>query len=140
GTHSLAVRSDGTAWAWGANGSGELGDNSETDSTLPVQVQGSGGTSDLLNVTAVAGGLPFSAALKSDGSVWAWGDNTYGELGNNTHDANPHPTPSQVEGVGGSGYLSGVTGIATGASHVVAVQGTGGVLAWGLGTSGQLGN
>ncbi|MBY9082732.1 RCC1 repeat- and reductase domain-containing protein, partial [Paenibacillus sp. HN-1] len=68
--HSLALKSDGSVWAWGYGGSGELGDGSLTVRTTPVAV--SGLTSE---VTAIAGGNSHSLALKSDGSVWAWGYN-----------------------------------------------------------------
>jgi alpha-tubulin suppressor-like RCC1 family protein len=73
--HSLALRSDGTVWAWGANGEGELGNGSRNFSSSPVQVL------NLTNVTAVAAGYIHSLALKSDGTVWAWGDNYWSELG-----------------------------------------------------------
>jgi YD repeat-containing protein len=76
----------------------------------------------------------------SHGSVWAWGANNTGQLGEGTGDANAHPTASAVEGIGGSGFLGGVSGIAAGASFAMAVQAAGGVLTWGQGSSGQLGN
>jgi alpha-tubulin suppressor-like RCC1 family protein len=91
-------------------------------------------------MVSVAGGQSFSLALKSDGTVWAWGANAAGQLGNGTHDSIAHATASQVEGVGGNGFLSGVSGIAGGAGFAVVVQGTGGVLAWEQGNAGQLGN
>src|SRR5262249_52958814 len=73
--HSLALRSDGTVWAWGANGEGELGNGNRDFSSSPVQVL------NLSNVTAVAAGYIHSLALKSDGTVWVWGDNYWSELG-----------------------------------------------------------
>jgi len=73
--HSLALRSDGTVWAWGANGEGELGDGNRDFSSSPVQVF------NLSNVTSVAAGYLHSLALKSDGTVWVWGDNYWSELG-----------------------------------------------------------
>jgi alpha-tubulin suppressor-like RCC1 family protein len=65
--HGLAVRSDGTAWAWGDNDFGDLGDGTTDIRTTPVQVTG------LAGVTQVAGGCTHSLALRSDGTVWAWG-------------------------------------------------------------------
>jgi alpha-tubulin suppressor-like RCC1 family protein len=68
--HTLAVKSDGSVWAWGKNDYGQLGDYSNTDRHSPVQVHG------LTGVVQVDGGYGFSLALKSDGTVWAWGRNS----------------------------------------------------------------
>src|SRR5205814_5163803 len=84
GQHSLAVKSDGSVWAWGANLSGQLGNTTWctaqgdecAGSSVPVLVHG------LAGAQAVAAGGNQSLALKSDGSVWAWGENGYGQLGN----------------------------------------------------------
>ena len=65
--HSLALKSDGAVWAFGANASGQLGNGTTTDSSTPVQV------SNLTGIVQVAAGDGFSVALKSDGTVWAWG-------------------------------------------------------------------
>src|SRR5229473_2963970 len=74
--HSLAVKNDGTVWAWGSNHYGELGNGSiQLVSAVPVQVQ------NLSGVTAVAAGDAYGLALKNDGTVWAWGLNEWGELG-----------------------------------------------------------
>src|SRR6185436_7579276 len=73
--HSLALKSDGTVWAWGYNYYGTLGDGTTTTRSTPVQVSG------LTGVIAVSAGTLHSLALKSDGTVWAWGYNGFGELG-----------------------------------------------------------
>ena len=78
GYHSMALKSDGTVWAWGANYYGQLGDGSTTNRTTPVQVSG------LTGVVAIAGGGNHSLALKSDGTVYAWGYNNRGQLGDGT--------------------------------------------------------
>ena len=65
--HTLALRHDGTVWAWGRNQAGRLGDGTTTNRGAPVQVQG------LSNITSIAAGLTFSAALRDDGTVWIWG-------------------------------------------------------------------
>ena len=100
--HSLALKSDGTVWAWGYNNYGQLGDGTTTDRHTPVSVSG------LTGVTAIAGGYGHSLALKSDGTVWAWGYNSYGQLGDGT--TTDRHTPVDVSG------LSGVTAIAGGGS------------------------
>jgi uncharacterized protein (TIGR03437 family) len=78
--HSLAVKNDGTVWAWGDNGNGQLGDGiiAITRRNIPVQVSG------LSAVVAVAAGTGHSLAVKNDGTVWAWGYNDDGELGDGT--------------------------------------------------------
>src|SRR5690348_6973235 len=92
--HSLAVKMDGTVWAWGHNGWGQLGDGNPATSgqnpgpTIPVQVRG------LTGVVAVAGGTIHSLALRNDGTVWAWGSNEYGQLGDGT--TSHRSTPVQV--------------------------------------------
>ena len=100
GSHSVALKDDGTVWTWGGNYDGELGTGSTggMDSAKPVQVPG------LDNVTAIAAGMYHTLALKSDGTVWAWGSNDHGQLGNSSVSAQsaspvfvpvgPQPTPS----------------------------------------------
>ncbi len=90
-THSLAVKSDGTVWAWGWNGDGRLGDGTTTDSLTPVPVLG------LTDVVAVAAGNDHSSAVKSDGTLWAWGDNSSGQLGDGT--TTNRSTPGQLTGL-----------------------------------------
>ncbi len=68
--HTVSLKSDGTVWAWGANGSGQLGDGTTIDKLTPVQVSG------LSSVIAVAAGSFHTLALKSDGTVRAWGHNS----------------------------------------------------------------
>lgn len=74
-THSLALKSDGTVWAWGYNGVGEIGDGTRVDRASPTQVSG------LSGVIGIAAGTQYSLALKNDGSVLAWGSNYFGSLG-----------------------------------------------------------
>jgi alpha-tubulin suppressor-like RCC1 family protein len=136
--HSLAVKDDGTVWAWGRGGDGELGDNTSTSRPAPVQVTGPGGVGFLTGVRQVAAGLFLSVALKEDGTVWSWGFNSVGQLGDNTVDA--HPAPVQVKGPGGAGFLTGVVKIAVGDMSVFAIKADGTVWAWGQGNSGQLGD
>ena len=75
-SHSLALREDGTVWAWGLGESGQLGNGTNTIKQLtPVQVLGTGGAGYLTGVVAIAAGGYHSLALKNDGTVWAWGLN-----------------------------------------------------------------
>src|SRR6266446_1181073 len=117
-----SARGQGTVWAWGLNGSGQLGNGTFTNSNTPAQVSG------LSGVTAIAGGAEHSLALKSDGTVWAWGYNALGQLGNGTFTGSN--TPVQVSG------LSGVTALAVGFSHSLALKSDGTVWAWGFNNEG----
>jgi alpha-tubulin suppressor-like RCC1 family protein len=84
----------------------------------------------LTGVIAIAAGEYHSVALKSDGTVWAWGDNTYGQIGDSTSTPG-YATPVQVTGVEGDGFLTGITTIAVGAYHNLARKSDGTVYAWG---------
>jgi alpha-tubulin suppressor-like RCC1 family protein len=131
--HSLAVKSDGTAWSWGLNTSGQLGNTtSSTFVTTPVQVLDSA-NAPLGGVAAVAGGGNLSLALRSNGEVAAWGDNTYGELGQGTFGKRL----LRAKHVGG---LTEVRAIASGNLHALALRSDGTVLSWGFNSVGQLGN
>ncbi|REE98420.1 S8 family serine peptidase [Thermomonospora umbrina] len=124
--HALAVKADGTVWAWGENSAGQLGDGTTTNRSLPVQVSG------LSGMTAVAADDFWSLALKSDGTLWAWGDGLAGQLGNG--DQENRMTPVQVSG------LTDVVDMAAGRHHGLAVKSDGTLWAWGDNTYGQLGD
>jgi alpha-tubulin suppressor-like RCC1 family protein len=126
-SHSLALKCDGTVWAWGANFGGELGDGTTINRATPVQVSG------LIDVIAIAGSRDSSLALKSDGTVWAWGSNNWGQLGNNTAGSSVS-TPIPVLG------LNGIVAIAGGLLHALALKSDGTVWAWGYNENGQLGD
>ena len=122
---SLAVDNAGAVYAWGFNGTGQLGDNTSTQRTVPVQVVGVGNVGFLTAISAVAAGNNHSLALKNDGTVYAWGNNGNGQLGIGTVDTNPHFSPVQVPG------LTGVVAIYAGNQSSFALKGDGSVWAWG---------
>jgi alpha-tubulin suppressor-like RCC1 family protein len=126
GSHSVALRQDGTVWTWGFNGSGQLGNGTKSSSNIPVQVSG------LKDIIAIAAGYGHVAALKKDGTVWAWGSNSSGQLG--ADKTNSFSTPIRTSG------LQGISAIAAGAYHTVALKNDGTVCAWGFNGSGQLGD
>jgi len=138
GDFTLAVLSNGTVAAWGHNPYGELGDGTTTDRTTPVLVSGVGGNGILTGVVAVAARGDHSMALRSDGTVVAWGYNNDGELGN-ASTANS-TTPVVVAGIGGQGSLSGVTALAEGTYFSLALLSNGAVAAWGFNDHGELGD
>ena len=127
GASGYALKSDGTVWAWGIGRDGELGNGTfTTDSSTPVQVSG------LTGITAIAGRDYGGYALKSDGTVWAWGYGGDGGLGNGT--TTDSWTPVQVSG------LTGITAIAGGQDDGYALKSGGTVWAWGWNVAGGLGN
>ena len=136
-SHSLALLSDGTVRAWGANWAGQLGDNTNNDNSLPVQVVGPGGVGFLDNVVAVSAGGGHSLALLSDGTVRAWGNNSSGQLGYGMFNSS---TPVQVVGYDGGEFLDNVVSVSAGAYHSLALLSDGTVRAWGYNGDGQLGD
>jgi alpha-tubulin suppressor-like RCC1 family protein len=126
--HYLALRSDGTLWASGFNGYGQLGNGSTTSTNLdaPVQV----GTET--NWSTIASGGHHSLGIKSDGTLWAWGRNAFGQTGNGTN------TNSNVPVQVGTG-TDWVT-IAAGSSHSLGIKSDGTLWAWGYNGTGALGD
>lgn len=131
GWHSLALLDDGTVWAWGRNDAGQLGIDSTEDQPTPVQVKDPSGSGVLDNIVAISAGGWHSMALSADGTVYVWGDNTYGQLGDGTADARLLPVALTD--------LSDVKAISAGYFHSLAVYGDGHVAAWGDNEYGQLG-
>ncbi|MEU1626150.1 hypothetical protein ABZ746_12655 [Streptomyces sp. NPDC020096] len=136
----------GTALAWGANAFGQLGDGTTMSRTTPVRVCRPGQTPPctppLQHVRAMAGGGRHSLALLPNGTVLAWGNNTFGQLGDGTTIG--RTTPVRVCAVGQTApctrFLTGVRAIAAGLSHSLALLNNGTVVAWGANASGQVGD
>jgi alpha-tubulin suppressor-like RCC1 family protein len=124
--HTVALKTDGTLWAWGDNSFGQLGDGTTTDRYSPVQVVGGN------DWAAIATGSIHTVALKTDGTLWAWGDNSFGQLGDGT--TTDRYSPVQV--VGGNDWAA----IAAGGSHTTALKTDGTLWVWGRNSNGQLGD
>jgi alpha-tubulin suppressor-like RCC1 family protein len=133
GEHSMALLSDGKVVAWGDDEQGQLGDDGTTNSDVPVPVR-------LAEVSEIAAGNEFSLALLSDGEVMAWGSDRFGQLGNSGVEAKGEEeerfsaVPVSVNGV------SGVSAIAAGARHSLALLANGTAMAWGEDNAGELGD
>jgi len=136
--HALALRRDSTVWAWGDNTNGELGDNTTVNDSTPVQVHGANNTGFLTGIIAIAAGQQFSLALKADSTVWAWGFNQVASLGDYT--SVERHTPIQVHSPGNIGFLTGVTAIAAGGGHALAIRGDSTLWSWGFNINGELGD
>lgn len=128
--YTMALASDGTAWAWGYNTASTLGNASISESTIPVQVTppADGG------YARIVGGESHVVAIATDGTAWTWGSNFYGQLGLGDIDPRQSPTPLPSP-PGGERYVD----VAVGTGHTLALASDGTLWAWGLNVSGQLG-
>ncbi|MGD0658739.1 MAG: CFI-box-CTERM domain-containing protein [Syntrophorhabdales bacterium] len=123
--HTLAIKADGTLWAWGDNSTGQLGDGSTVSQLGPEQIAPS------FTWTAVAAGSGFTIAINSDGTRWAWGDNSTGGLGDGT--TTQQNGPEQI-----APSLTW-TAVAAGSNFAAGIESDGTLWAWGDNASGQLG-
>lgn len=130
GYHSLAFCSDGKLYAWGLNANGQLGDNSVVQRNAPVVV----GLPTGVALNTLAAGFAHSLAYAADGTLYAWGDNSYGQLG--TGQIKLRSKPVEVSMSAGVS----TTMAAAGHEHNLAAGADGKVYAWGRGDSGQMGN
>ena len=129
--HVLALDDGGHLWAWGQSGSGQVGNGTVIDASV------SGVLSPVLikpdtTFTRIAGGWEHSLAIDSDGQLWAWGDNQYGQLG--TGDNADKSTPVKVSADGT------FVQVAAGDGFSLAIDSDGHVWAWGDNQYGQLGD
>jgi alpha-tubulin suppressor-like RCC1 family protein len=126
GYHSLFIKTDGTLWAMGFNGAGQLGNGDPTGANVltPVFVAS--------NIVMVAAGFVSSQFVKADGTLWTMGENYNGELGIGTSDSNSHPTPVRV--------ANNVVAVASGGDQSLFVTADGTLWAMGDNWAGQLGN
>ena len=126
GSHSMAVSDDGTLWGWGANSTGQLGNGTITATTSsPVQI----GT--LNNWSKLFAAWSGTMAIKTNGTLWGWGFNTYGQLGDGT--AAAKSSPVQI------GTLVDWSTLAVGNNHTLALKTDGTIWSWGFNGNGELG-
>jgi hypothetical protein len=125
---SFAVKSDGSLWSWGSNSWGELGNGAiiTVPTRVPQQVLNLGS-----EVVEISGGMGHLLARRTDGTVWSWGYNSFGQTGDGTT-TNRH-TPAQVAG------LANIVKLRAGQSHSLALQNDGVALGWGYNATGELG-
>ena len=126
--HTIALKTNGTIWAWGYNGQGRLGLGDNTDRNTPGQI---GTDSDWSGITA---GRRHSIALKTNNTLWAWGYNSYGQLGlGNSGIETGRTTPTQI------GSASDWSGVTVGVFHSIALRTNNTLWAWGYNSYGALG-
>jgi len=117
---SFAIFEDGSLWAWGFNGYGQLGDGTFTDRNSSVKIMD--------DVVSVSAGSRHTMAIKSDGSLWAWGFNGNGELGDGTYTEKDRPVK----------IMDDVVSVSAGYSHTMAIKSDGSLWGWGYNKNGQL--
>jgi len=125
-SHTLAIRTDGSLWGWGANHNGQLGNGTATERgegiSTPIKI--------MENVIYVSAGSHHSMAIQTDGSLWAWGVNYAGWLGDGTRINRFRPVK----------IMEDVISVSIGSSHTVAITSDGSLWAWGQNGSGELGD
>lgn len=126
GYHSIAIKNDGSLWAWGSNEDGQLGDGTKEHKNIPIQI----GSDTDWKIACISHNRTL--AIKNDGSLWAWGDNYSGLLGDGTTVSKYTPTKIGND----TDWLD----IAGGLSFNIAIKNDGSLWSWGLNANGELGD
>ncbi|MCL2399615.1 MAG: hypothetical protein FWC91_07740 [Defluviitaleaceae bacterium] len=121
-SHAMAIRSDGSLWAWGSNIFGQLGDGTAETRRYPIKIMDS--------VAYVSTRGSHTMAIKTDGSLWAWGGNRDGQLGDGTTESRRSPVK----------VMDSVVYVSAGRNHTMAIRTDGSLWAWGWNAEGQLGD
>ena len=145
GSLSLAIDQDGNTWAWGHNDYGQLGNGSTSSLRNPVPgsvLLNPKDTSTVLKAVQVSAGWAHSLAVDTDGNAWAWGQNNYGKLGNNTtsNQYSPVKVFASDQSTSKAGPWLSTAQISAGGNHSLAIGKDGNTSAWGFNRYGQLGN
>ena len=120
----MAVKTDGSLWAWGGNNYGQLGDGTNIDHKIPVKIMD--------DVAAISSGGNHSTAIKTDGSLWSWGRNFGGEFKDGGEYFEFYYLPIKI--------MDDVASVSAGEYHTIALKKDGSLWAWGWNAYGQLGD
>ena len=138
GSHSMALDSEGNIYAWGWGGEGQLGNGENNNSNVPILVKKEGTGLEGKTIKKVMAGGMFSMVLTSDGSLYSWGKNNYGQIGDGTTNNYNLPVAVKTERTPMAGKT--VVDFSISNEHTVALTSDGQIYAWGRNESGQLGN
>ncbi|OGW34314.1 MAG: hypothetical protein A2X58_11960, partial [Nitrospirae bacterium GWC2_56_14] len=127
--HTIALKDDGTLWSWGSNGNGQLGDGTTAGSAAPKQLQE---MTDQAGIVALAAGGRHNVVVMGNGTVWTWGDNAAGQLGDGSTSYRKYFVPVR--------NFADIAAIEGGGNHTVVLKTDGTVWTWGKNAFGQLGN
>ena len=137
--HTCAVTTSGRVKCWGSGGNGELGNNSNSTTSFPVEVSsGKSSSTELEGIVQISVGGSHTCALTSSGQVRCWGEGEYGRLGNGDADDKNYPVTVLAEN--GASPLKNIVRIRSGFEHTCALTSSGEVFCWGLNANGRLGN
>ncbi len=129
GSHTAAIKTDGTLWVWGAGGFAQIGDNGFASKSTPVTTFAGGN-----NWKQVSTGYRHTAAIKTDGTLWMWGRSSEGQLGNAVVSGNISTPVTTFSG--GTNWKQ----VSAGVNHTAAIKTDGTLWTWGSGSNGKLGN
>jgi alpha-tubulin suppressor-like RCC1 family protein len=137
---AIAIRNDGSLWRWGWVFTGDNTGTTRRSTPRQVSIAEPGG---LFGWKEISTNVSFSSAIRTDGTLWVWGDNAYGKIGDNTSDGgvlgtNGRSTPRQISA--GATRITGWKKVSCGLHHMAALREDGTLWAWGRNHVGQLGN
>ena len=130
--YTMALKADGSCWGWGSNDSGQLGNKTRVSYSSPISVVGN---HSFIQIAAMYDELS-TMALKADGTCWTWGENSWGQLGNNTRISYSSP----VSVVGNHSFIQIATNSRSLSSNCFGLKADGTCWAWGGNVYGNLGN
>ncbi|NBI28384.1 RCC1 domain-containing protein [Chengkuizengella marina] len=133
-SYTVALSSDGTVYTWGKNNFGQLGNGTDDDKNVPVPLDDF--ANDGEDIIQVSAGSSYTVALSSDGTVYTWGKNNFGQLGDGTDDDKNVPVPLDDFANDGDDIIQ----VSAGGYHTVALSSDGTVYTWGMNIFGQLGD